>query len=173
MLKGTPHLMGTPPSCGDPHPVVLQVLGSVKNKIESFAASQEDFPALLFKAKKYLIARGRLDWAEGPGAVPALRRPDTLGESMALDGGLGSAWGAGGCAGSWERHVGLEAAPGFSGVVLYQGLGVHGGLGAALGVHAWWGVGSAQGLGRGPGSCALCDREGWSRCKGLGIVGGS
>ncbi|KAM4790182.1 FHF complex subunit HOOK-interacting protein 1B isoform 3-T3 [Cyanocitta cristata] len=60
---------------------LLQVLGSVKNKIESFAASQEDFPALLFKAKKYLIARGRLDWAEGPGAVPALRRPDTLARS--------------------------------------------------------------------------------------------
>ncbi|NXH42851.1 F16A2 protein, partial [Dicaeum eximium] len=58
---------------------LLQVLGSVKNKIESFAATQEDFPALLFKAKKYLIARGRLDWAEGPGAVPALRRSDTLG----------------------------------------------------------------------------------------------
>ncbi|NXM68975.1 F16A2 protein, partial [Serilophus lunatus] len=57
---------------------LLQVLGSVKNKIESFAASQEDFPALLFKAKKYLIARGRLDWAEGPGATPALRRSDTL-----------------------------------------------------------------------------------------------
>ncbi|NXR17102.1 F16A2 protein, partial [Cinclus mexicanus] len=57
---------------------LLQVLGSVKNKIESFAATQEDFPALLFKAKKYLIARGRLDWAEGPGAVPALRRTDTL-----------------------------------------------------------------------------------------------
>uniref|UniRef100_A0A8C5T4Y6 FHF complex subunit HOOK-interacting protein 1B n=1 Tax=Malurus cyaneus samueli TaxID=2593467 RepID=A0A8C5T4Y6_9PASS len=56
---------------------LLQVLGSVKNKIESFAASQEDFPALLFKAKKYLIARGRVDWAEGPGAAPALRRPDT------------------------------------------------------------------------------------------------
>ncbi|NWV97732.1 F16A2 protein, partial [Machaerirhynchus nigripectus] len=83
---------------------LLQVLGSVKNKIESFAASQEDFPALLFKAKKYLIARGRLDWAEGPGAVPALRRPDMLGEGMALDGGLGSAWGAGACAGSSERH---------------------------------------------------------------------
>ncbi|XP_015490742.1 FTS and Hook-interacting protein [Parus major] len=60
---------------------LLQVLGSVKNKIESFAASQEDFPALLFKAKKYLIARGRLDWAEGPGAVPALRRTDTLARS--------------------------------------------------------------------------------------------
>ncbi|NXK41480.1 F16A2 protein, partial [Piprites chloris] len=60
---------------------LLQVLGSVKNKIESFAASQEDFPALLFKAKKYLIARGRLDWAEGPGATPVLRRPDTLARS--------------------------------------------------------------------------------------------
>lgn len=83
-------------------PVVLQVLGSVKNKIESFAATQEDFPALLFKAKKYLIARGRLDWAEGPGAVPALRRTDTLGEDMAWLGAGGCqahgvAHGAGGC----------------------------------------------------------------------------
>ncbi|XP_016277961.2 FHF complex subunit HOOK-interacting protein 1B isoform X2 [Monodelphis domestica] len=57
---------------------LLQVLGSVKNKIESFAASQEDFPALLSKAKKYLIARGKLDWAEGPGAGSTPRRPDTL-----------------------------------------------------------------------------------------------
>lgn len=89
--------MGTPVPEGTPHPAVLQVLGSVKNKIESFAASQEDFPALLFKAKKYLIARGRLDWAEGPGAVPALRRTDTLGEDMASAGGLGSVWGAAHC----------------------------------------------------------------------------
>ncbi|KAJ7415681.1 hypothetical protein WISP_76658 [Willisornis vidua] len=65
---------------------LLQVLGSVKNKIESFAASQEDFPALLFKAKKYLIARGRLDWADGPGATPALRRPDTLASPVCLHG---------------------------------------------------------------------------------------
>ncbi|OXB68689.1 UNVERIFIED_CONTAM: hypothetical protein H355_004486 [Colinus virginianus] len=60
---------------------LLQVLGSVKNKIESFAASQEDFPTLLFKAKKYLIARGKLDWADAPGVVPALRRSETLGET--------------------------------------------------------------------------------------------
>uniref|UniRef100_A0A8C5ZP24 FHF complex subunit HOOK-interacting protein 1B n=1 Tax=Marmota marmota marmota TaxID=9994 RepID=A0A8C5ZP24_MARMA len=46
--------------------------------IESFAASQEDFPALLSKAKKYLIARGKLDWAEGPTAGPAPRRSDPL-----------------------------------------------------------------------------------------------
>nr|BAE35311.1 unnamed protein product [Mus musculus] len=57
---------------------LLQVLGSVKNKIESFAASQEDFPALLSKAKKYLIASGKLDWAEGPTAGPAPRRSDSL-----------------------------------------------------------------------------------------------
>ncbi|XP_019523988.1 PREDICTED: FTS and Hook-interacting protein isoform X4 [Hipposideros armiger] len=57
---------------------LLQVLGSVKNKIESFAASQEDFPALLSKAKKYLIARGKLDWAEGPTAGPVPRRSDPL-----------------------------------------------------------------------------------------------
>ncbi|KAM6157838.1 FHF complex subunit HOOK-interacting protein 1B [Rhynchocyon petersi] len=57
---------------------LLQVLGSVKNKIESFAASQEDFPALLSKAKKYLIARGKLDWAEGPAAGSVPRRSDPL-----------------------------------------------------------------------------------------------
>ncbi|XP_010642572.1 FTS and Hook-interacting protein isoform X4 [Fukomys damarensis] len=57
---------------------LLQVLGSVKNKIESFASSQEDFPALLSKAKKYLIARGKLDWAEGPTTGPAPRRSDPL-----------------------------------------------------------------------------------------------
>ncbi|NXT90793.1 F16A2 protein, partial [Anhinga rufa] len=57
---------------------LLQVLGSVKNKIESFAASQEDFPALLFKAKKYLIARGKPDWSDAPSAVPSLRRAETL-----------------------------------------------------------------------------------------------
>ncbi|XP_074954164.1 FHF complex subunit HOOK-interacting protein 1B isoform X1 [Phalacrocorax aristotelis] len=60
---------------------LLQVLGSVKNKIESFAASQEDFPALLFKAKKYLIARGKPDWSEAPSAVPSLRRAETLAKS--------------------------------------------------------------------------------------------
>ncbi|KAM6290496.1 LOW QUALITY PROTEIN: FHF complex subunit HOOK-interacting protein 1B-like [Porphyrio hochstetteri] len=57
---------------------LLQVLGSVKNKIERFAASQEDFPALLLRAKKYLIARGRLDGADPPGALPALRRAEAL-----------------------------------------------------------------------------------------------
>ncbi|KAM8820307.1 FHF complex subunit HOOK-interacting protein 1B [Eudromia elegans] len=57
---------------------LLQVLGSVKNKIESFAASQEDFPALLFKAKKYLIARGKLDWSDAQSSVPSLRRSETL-----------------------------------------------------------------------------------------------
>lgn len=60
---------------------LLQVLGSVKNKIESFAASQEDFPTLLFKAKKYLIARGKLDWSDTPSVVPALRRSETLARS--------------------------------------------------------------------------------------------
>uniref|UniRef100_A0A8C2LPQ0 FHF complex subunit HOOK-interacting protein 1B n=1 Tax=Cricetulus griseus TaxID=10029 RepID=A0A8C2LPQ0_CRIGR len=44
----------------------------------NFAASQEDFPALLSKAKKYLIARGKLDWAEGPTAGSAPRRSDSL-----------------------------------------------------------------------------------------------
>ncbi|KAG8453136.1 hypothetical protein GDO86_004817 [Hymenochirus boettgeri] len=57
---------------------LVQVLGSVKNKIEAFAASQEDFPTLFFKAKKFLIARGKLDWNENQMPVPALRRSDTL-----------------------------------------------------------------------------------------------
>ncbi|KAM4697249.1 FHF complex subunit HOOK-interacting protein 1B [Discoglossus pictus] len=57
---------------------LVQVLGSVKNKIEAFAATQEDFPTLLFKAKKFLIARGKLDWCDSQSSVPALRRSDTL-----------------------------------------------------------------------------------------------
>ncbi|XP_078514834.1 FHF complex subunit HOOK-interacting protein 1B [Lissotriton helveticus] len=57
---------------------LIQVLGSVKNKIEAFAASQEDFPTLLFKAKKYLIARGKLDWCDSQNVVPTLRRSETL-----------------------------------------------------------------------------------------------
>nr|XP_056714743.1 FHF complex subunit HOOK-interacting protein 1B [Euleptes europaea] len=57
---------------------LLQVLGSVKNKIERFAANQEDFPSLLFKAKKYLIARGKLDWSDTQNAAPSLRRSETL-----------------------------------------------------------------------------------------------
>ncbi|XP_048351495.1 FHF complex subunit HOOK interacting protein 1B [Sphaerodactylus townsendi] len=57
---------------------LLQVLGFVKNKIERFAANQEDFPSLLFKAKKYLIARGKLDWSDAQNAAPSLRRSETL-----------------------------------------------------------------------------------------------
>ncbi|KAM6342058.1 FHF complex subunit HOOK-interacting protein 1B [Podargus strigoides] len=62
---------------------LLQVLGSVKSQIERFAAGCSDFPALLFKAKKFLIARGRRGWAETPGngagnGGPPLRRPDSL-----------------------------------------------------------------------------------------------
>ncbi|ELK09358.1 UPF0518 protein FAM160A2 [Pteropus alecto] len=76
------HQHGLPAQCQVPAAGVrcmhAWVLGSVKNKIESFAASQEDFPALLSKAKKYLIARGKLDWAEGPAAGPAPRRSDPL-----------------------------------------------------------------------------------------------
>ncbi|KAJ3592043.1 hypothetical protein NHX12_007173 [Muraenolepis orangiensis] len=38
---------------------LIQVLGSVKNRIEAFAASHEDFPAMLRKAQRYLAARGK------------------------------------------------------------------------------------------------------------------
>ncbi|RXN00870.1 FTS and Hook-interacting protein-like [Acipenser ruthenus] len=54
------------------------VLGSVKNRIEAFAATQADFPVMLRKARKYLVARGKLDWADSPITVPNLRRSDTL-----------------------------------------------------------------------------------------------
>ncbi|XP_069748377.1 FHF complex subunit HOOK-interacting protein 1B isoform X2 [Narcine bancroftii] len=57
---------------------LIQVLGSVKNKIEVFAASQEDFPMMLYKARKYLIARGKLDWCDSPSSVPPLRRSESL-----------------------------------------------------------------------------------------------
>ncbi|XP_078258057.1 FHF complex subunit HOOK-interacting protein 1B isoform X2 [Rhinoraja longicauda] len=57
---------------------LIQVLGTVKNKIEVFAASQHDFPTLLYKARKYLIARGKLDWSESPNSVPPLRRSESL-----------------------------------------------------------------------------------------------
>ncbi|XP_025032046.1 FTS and Hook-interacting protein isoform X1 [Python bivittatus] len=57
---------------------LLQVLGSVKNKIEGFAASQEDFPSLLFKAKRFLIARGKPDCSDAPNSVPSLRRSEAL-----------------------------------------------------------------------------------------------
>ncbi|XP_034549741.1 FTS and Hook-interacting protein homolog isoform X1 [Notolabrus celidotus] len=57
---------------------LIQVLGSVKNRIEAFAASHEDFPAMLKKAQQYLVARGKVDWADSPAGVPTLRRSDSL-----------------------------------------------------------------------------------------------
>ncbi|XP_071336531.1 FHF complex subunit HOOK-interacting protein 1B [Trachinotus anak] len=57
---------------------LIQVLGSVKNRIEAFAASHEDFPAMLRKAQQYLVARGKVDWSDSPAAVPTLRRSDSL-----------------------------------------------------------------------------------------------
>ncbi|KAM9850677.1 FHF complex subunit HOOK-interacting protein 1B [Aulostomus maculatus] len=57
---------------------LIQVLGSVKNRIEAFAASHEDFPAMLRKAQQYLVARGKVDWSDLPAAVPTLRRSDSL-----------------------------------------------------------------------------------------------
>lgn len=56
-----------------------QVLGSVKNRIEVFAASHEDFPGMLKKAQQYLVARGKVDRSDGGGVAP-LRRADSLGK---------------------------------------------------------------------------------------------
>uniref|UniRef100_A0A3Q4G6K6 FHF complex subunit HOOK-interacting protein 1B n=1 Tax=Neolamprologus brichardi TaxID=32507 RepID=A0A3Q4G6K6_NEOBR len=57
---------------------LIQVLGSVKNRIEAFAACHEDFPAMLRKAQQYLVARSKVDWSDSPAAVPTLRRSDSL-----------------------------------------------------------------------------------------------
>uniref|UniRef100_H3A7R9 FHF complex subunit HOOK-interacting protein 1B n=1 Tax=Latimeria chalumnae TaxID=7897 RepID=H3A7R9_LATCH len=57
---------------------LIQVLGSIKNKIEAFAASREDFSTKLLRARKYLIDRGKVDWSDSPNAAPALRRSETL-----------------------------------------------------------------------------------------------
>uniref|UniRef100_A0A8C8H7U9 FHF complex subunit HOOK-interacting protein 1B n=1 Tax=Oncorhynchus tshawytscha TaxID=74940 RepID=A0A8C8H7U9_ONCTS len=57
---------------------LIQVLGSVKSRIETFAASHEDFPAMLKKAQRYLAARGKVDWADSPMGMPTLRRSDAL-----------------------------------------------------------------------------------------------
>ncbi|XP_029968598.1 FHF complex subunit HOOK-interacting protein 1B [Salarias fasciatus] len=57
---------------------LIQVLGSVKNRIEAFAASHEDFPAMLRKAQQYLLARSKVDWSDSPAAAPPLRRSDSL-----------------------------------------------------------------------------------------------
>lgn len=60
-------------------PKSSQVLGSVKNRIEVFAASHEDFPGMLKKAQQYLVARGKVDRSDGVGMAP-LRRADSLGK---------------------------------------------------------------------------------------------
>ncbi|KAK7169241.1 hypothetical protein R3I93_005281 [Phoxinus phoxinus] len=57
---------------------LIQVLGSVKNRIEAFASTHEDFPVLLRKARRFLVARGKLDWSDSPMGVPNLRRSDSL-----------------------------------------------------------------------------------------------
>ncbi|KAF4108940.1 FHF complex subunit HOOK-interacting protein 1B [Onychostoma macrolepis] len=57
---------------------LIQVLGSVKNRIEAFAAAHEDFPTMLRKARRFLVARGKLDWSDSPMGVPNLRRSDSL-----------------------------------------------------------------------------------------------
>ncbi|KAF7709295.1 FHF complex subunit HOOK interacting protein 1B [Silurus meridionalis] len=57
---------------------LIQVLGTVKNRIEAFAALHEDFTALLRKARRFLVTRGKLDWTDSPTGVPPLRRSDSM-----------------------------------------------------------------------------------------------
>ncbi|XP_076120007.1 FHF complex subunit HOOK-interacting protein 1B isoform X1 [Alosa pseudoharengus] len=68
---------------------LIQVLGTVKNRIEVFAAMHEDFPAMLRKARRYLLARGKLDWSDSPTALPSLRRSDSMGEVKSRKPSLG------------------------------------------------------------------------------------
>ncbi|XP_026997941.2 FHF complex subunit HOOK interacting protein 1B [Tachysurus fulvidraco] len=57
---------------------LIQVLGSVKNRIEAFAAVHEEFPAMLRKARRFLVTRGKIDWTDSPMGVPPLRRSDSM-----------------------------------------------------------------------------------------------
>ncbi|KAM9486279.1 FHF complex subunit HOOK-interacting protein 1B isoform 1-T1 [Clarias gariepinus] len=57
---------------------LIQVLGSVKNRIEGFAAVHEEFPAMLRKARRFLVTRGKIDWTDSPTGVPPLRRSDSM-----------------------------------------------------------------------------------------------
>ncbi|KAK3568421.1 hypothetical protein QTP86_005884 [Hemibagrus guttatus] len=57
---------------------LIQVLGSIKNRIEAFAAVHEDFPTMLRKARHFLVTRGKLDWTDSPTGVPPLRRSDSM-----------------------------------------------------------------------------------------------
>ncbi|XP_012697804.2 FHF complex subunit HOOK interacting protein 1B isoform X1 [Clupea harengus] len=68
---------------------LIQVLGTVKNRIEVFAAMHEDFPAMLTKARRYLLARGKLDWSDSPTSLPGLRRSDSMGEVKSRKPSLG------------------------------------------------------------------------------------
>lgn len=61
-----------------------QVLGSVKNRIEVFAASHEDFPVMLKKAQQYLVGRGKVDRSDGAVGVAPLRRADSLGKGVCV-----------------------------------------------------------------------------------------
>ncbi|KAM6934356.1 FHF complex subunit HOOK-interacting protein 1B [Xenentodon cancila] len=56
---------------------LIQVLGTVKNRIEAFAASHDDFPSMLKKAQQYLVARGKVDWTDPAAAAPTPRRSDS------------------------------------------------------------------------------------------------
>lgn len=68
-----------------PYFAVCQVLGSVKNRIETFAAVHEEFPAMLRKARRFLVTRSKLDWSDSPMGVPPHRRYDSMGKSKSVE----------------------------------------------------------------------------------------
>nr|XP_032832977.1 FTS and Hook-interacting protein-like [Petromyzon marinus]XP_032832978.1 FTS and Hook-interacting protein-like [Petromyzon marinus]XP_032832979.1 FTS and Hook-interacting protein-like [Petromyzon marinus]XP_032832980.1 FTS and Hook-interacting protein-like [Petromyzon marinus] len=62
---------------------LVQVLGTVKNRIEAFAAGYDDFPPMVVRAWQYLITRGQSGAVDSPLFVPALSRAEQLGEAAA------------------------------------------------------------------------------------------
>ncbi|XP_078737227.1 FHF complex subunit HOOK-interacting protein 1B [Lampetra fluviatilis] len=60
---------------------LVQVLGTVKNRIEAFAAGYDDFPPMVVRAWQYLITRGQSGAVDSPLFVPALSRAEQLAKS--------------------------------------------------------------------------------------------
>uniref|UniRef100_UPI00358F6C54 FHF complex subunit HOOK-interacting protein 1B isoform X2 n=1 Tax=Myxine glutinosa TaxID=7769 RepID=UPI00358F6C54 len=57
---------------------LVQVLGTVKQRVESFAANYAEFPLMVQRAMQYLVARGKAGTGESPLFVPLPRRPEAF-----------------------------------------------------------------------------------------------
>uniref|UniRef100_A0A8C4QAK4 FHF complex subunit HOOK-interacting protein C-terminal domain-containing protein n=1 Tax=Eptatretus burgeri TaxID=7764 RepID=A0A8C4QAK4_EPTBU len=59
---------------------LVQVLGTVKQRVESYAANYAEFPLMVQRAMQYLVARGQAGTGESPLFVPLPRRPEAFGK---------------------------------------------------------------------------------------------